>query len=468
MDFLNRKEEIKWLSEMHAHSKKKLFPIVIYGPRRVGKTLLIRQFMRGKTALYIYVNETKSSHVLAKEAADAITAAEGLDELVALDDWDKILRYLIERSSFEIIVFDEFQNFLSVDKSVFGILQNLIDRNENRALMLVFLGSSTGMVKEVFEDASAALYGRIKAKLLMKPLAFREFYSGIRALGYRDAVDIAGLFLIFGGYPKYLVALEDFEVGAKPLEDVVEFLFFTENAPLQNEVRDLLRAEFGNRGAQNYSILEAIATGHTKLSEISSYVGIPATSVSAFLNALCDYHGIVEKNIPLLRPAAKETRYAIKNPMFRFWFRFVRPNESSLELGRYELFKQEFKRGFSTYAGREFERLAKEHLISSLKIGRIDFSELGSWWHKDREIDIITLGKDACVWECKWSIVDNRKASDIALSLKENASYAGIRSPKLGLIAREIGNDARDYFDYAVSLGDIIEGKLPYGKRRDA
>lgn len=464
--FVGRKTEMDWLEEIRSHSQKKLFPIVIYGPRRVGKTTLVRKFIEGKKAFYFFVNETKSSPVLAAEAAQEIRAISGSDELLALNSWDKILKYLIEKSPFEVIVFDEFQNFNTADNAVFGILQNLIDQNEHTKKMLVFLGSSTGLMKEVFEDKHAALYGRMKSKLLLKPIAFQEYLAGMQKLGYRDTDDISGFYFVFGGYPKYLSALEDFEIGKKALNEILQVFFFSKNAAFQNEVQDVLRAEFGNKGSNYYSIMEAIGTGHTKLSEISSYTSITATTLSSFMGDLCDYHELVERNLPVLRPKTKDTRYSIKNPLFRFWFRFVRPNLSNMEIGRYDLLMGNIKKNFRAYSGIEFERLAKEYLISQSGNEKLDFSEIGSWWAKGREIDIVTLGKENCVWECKWSSVSQQEAYSIRASLEANAVLAGIQNPKFGLIAKKAERGAEEPFDYFVSIGDIFEGKLPHSKRR--
>ncbi len=455
-----------WLEEMYLHSRKKLFPVVLYGPRRVGKTRLIRNFLNGKQALYIYVNETKSSHALALEVANQIKEAEKLDDFISLDTWDKILRYLIEKSSFELVVFDEFQNFLAVDQSVFGMLQNLLDRYENSTKkMLLFLGSSVGVMKEVFEDNSAPLYGRMKATLKVSPLLFEEVCLGMHSLGYADQIDVAEFFFVFGGYPKYLVAIEDFELGVKRVPELLEYFFFRDNAVLQNEVRDILRSEFGSKGGQYYSILEAIATGHTKLSEIASYIGMPATSASSFLTHLCEYYELVERKVPLMRAKSKDTCYTIKNPLFRFWFRFVRPGWSQLELGRYDGFQHAIKSNFVSYAGREFERLAEEHLRITAQKKIMNISELGGWWHDEREIDIVTLGKTNSVWECKWSNVSIRDAILISKKLRDNAAVAGLEGAETGLFARKVEAGVADNFDYVITLKDIAEGRFPNHKR---
>lgn len=61
--FIGRKQEIAALDRLY-HSEKFEFAVV-YGRRRVGKTALIREFIRNKKALYfmgIESNEKQNLH----------------------------------------------------------------------------------------------------------------------------------------------------------------------------------------------------------------------------------------------------------------------------------------------------------------------------------------------------------------------------------------------------------------------
>lgn len=46
------------------------------------------------------------------------------------------------------------------------------------------------------------------------------------------------------------------------------------------------------------------------------------------------------------------------------------------------------KREYNTYLGGIFEKAAKEFLW---KTHPFNFTKLGRWWHKDKEIDIVAL-----------------------------------------------------------------------------
>ena len=73
--------------------------------------------------------------------------------------------------------------------------------------------------------------------------------------------------------------------------------------------------------------------------------------------------------------------------------------------------------------------------------------DIGRWWHKTEEIDIITLNgekKEISFFECKWSSLDNEEAKLIFSELKRKAGmvnwYNNRRKERYGIIAKEIKN----------------------------
>src|SRR3989304_2555166 len=124
MKFRDRTEEVRYLKETAELSQSKLFTVSITGLRRVGKTRLILELL-SKDDLYFFVNKDKESTSLLQEYTEVLKARKILNELEALTDWDAFFRILFERFK-GIVSFDEFQNFMAVDKSVYGILQKYI------------------------------------------------------------------------------------------------------------------------------------------------------------------------------------------------------------------------------------------------------------------------------------------------------------------------------------------------------
>ncbi|MBI5046997.1 AAA family ATPase [Candidatus Micrarchaeota archaeon] len=168
MKFVDRKSELTELKELEILSKKKLFVIALYGLRRVGKTRLLLEFLKNK-GLYFFVNKNKTSADLLAEFQGIIKKNKTLGELEVLDSWDKFFETLITRET-PPIVFDEFQNFTSVEPAVFGSMQKTIDLNENKPGLIILSGSLIGLIKKLFKNSKEPLYGRIKKGKKLEPL----------------------------------------------------------------------------------------------------------------------------------------------------------------------------------------------------------------------------------------------------------------------------------------------------------
>jgi len=67
MKFIDRSSELKELESSYALSKNRLFSTIIYGMRRVGKTELVKEFMKNKPSIYFFVYDNKTSKALLGE-----------------------------------------------------------------------------------------------------------------------------------------------------------------------------------------------------------------------------------------------------------------------------------------------------------------------------------------------------------------------------------------------------------------
>jgi len=82
-------------------------------------------------------------------------------------------------------------------------------------------------------------------------------------------------------------------------------------------------------------VLEAIAAGHPRLNEIAQAGGLTVQAVP-FYPATLRAPGLIERVVPATAPHPEKSRrgsYRLRDPFVRFWFRFVYPNRSLLELG---------------------------------------------------------------------------------------------------------------------------------------
>ena len=424
MRFVNRTEEVRYLKEAAELSKSKLFTVSITGLRRVGKTRLILELLSDDD-LYFFVNKDKDSASLLQEYVDVLKTRKILTELEGLTDWDAFFRILFERFK-GIISFDEFQSFEAVNKSVYGILQKYIDLNENKTgLFIIFSGSTVGLMKKLFSDSKQPLYGRLKRKMPLKPLMFRDTLEVCNTLGIKNIEDAVRLYAIFGGFPKYYVAVEDEQLRDAGFEKIMDRLFFAENAILEDEANQILSLEFGKRSGVYYDILAAIASGNTRISEVASFLRKKETALTRQMNELINLFEFVSVEKPV---TGGKSVFVINHPLLNFWFRFFYKDISSYKRRENALINK-IKNNTNAYIGRRFEVVCQEFLEKQ----KLGLDKTGRWWgayrdadgiRKVAEIDIVSINeqsKEILFAECKWK--DKVDAKKILADLKSKVQY---------------------------------------------
>ncbi len=438
MKFVNRETELKELVEIKALSVKKLFLVALYGLRRVGKTRLLLEFLENK-GHYFFVNKNKTSADLLDEFQGILRKSMVLGELETINSWDKFFEILIKRKM-SPVVFDEFQNFSFVEPAVFGIMQKNIDLNENKQGLIILSGSLIGLMKKLFKNSKEPLYGRIKRGFKLEPLSLSSCLELSKELKL-DKEDLIKIYCVFGGCPKYFVAIEDFGLLGKKAEEILDSLLFAQNAPLEDEVNGILSQEFGGRSGVYYSILEAIATGNNTLSLIAGTLNTSPTSITRQVKELKDYFELIEFEMPF---EGKRGIYKIKHPLMQYWFSQIYKNYSDYVSRKPEFIKK-LKENLDSFYGKAFEEVAKEFLIKKLELketkrqwGKIKDAKKGENVY---EIDLIAKKrKESFAFEFKWADLSYKKALKVLTELEKKTNYLHKKPQnlKLGLIAKKI------------------------------
>ncbi|QDA32219.1 ATP-binding protein [Thermococcus indicus] len=409
MRFVDREREMNVLQRARERSRKRLYSVAIYGLRRVGKTRILREFL-SENDLYFFVNRGKSSTSLLREYSEILREKGILSKREELKSWDDLFEVLFERFN-GAVAFDEFQDFRFVEPSVYPALQRFMDENEEKPILLIFTGSTIGMVERLFKDSKEPFYGRIKRELRLEPLDIMGSYGMAREVEIESLDDFFTLYSIFGGFPRYWVAIEDEGIEGEKAERIIDELIFSYSAPLEEEVPRILSLVFGKRSGIYYDILEAIANGSTSPSEIAGYLNRKETSITRQLHELVNYFRLVDYDRAVL---GKGSVLYINHPFLNFWFRFIQPRLSEYELNREKLW-EDVKGSLPDYVGKRFDfacrgllRLAGERGLLPIEVSRIG----RHWGHyreggkrKVYEIDIVALdpeGKRAIFGECKW------------------------------------------------------------------
>lgn len=434
--FVNRKEELTSLKNHHGREGFEF--IVITGRRRVGKTRLLQEFSKDKRCIFLMCEERKWEYNLDK--FNRILGDFFNIPTPNFNSFRDCFEYIANDEK-TIIIIDEF-SYLMKNKDIVGEFQGIVDEIlSDKDLTLILSGSAVSMMKKSLLSHRSPLYGRTTAQMNLRPLKFSHLPEWFQDANMEDIIKIFG---VADSIPKYL---EFFE--GKGVNREIKQNLFSPDAFLFREAKMLLEEEL-REPETYYQILEAISFGHTRTTDIANHSYMEAKNVSSYLNILVDL-GFVEKEISMLSSRRKRGIYKIKDNYFKFWFRFVSPYFAEIENWQDEGAVNEFNRYFDGYLGTVFEDVCRELLRSS---GH--WQELGRWWYREDEIDIVGLNEkeDMILFgECKWS--KNKVGVKLLEDLKE----------KTGKVHWK--NDNRKEVFYLFSRSGFTEELMDLGKKTD-
>jgi len=389
--FYNRKKELKLLEDHFKIANNNLFTEVIMGRRRIGKTELIKKYITKKDSLYFYVTK-KSSQIILDDFAEILGKKFSFVPK-RLNNWEDFFNIIFEISKKEklIIIFDEFQNFNFVDKSVFSILQKKIDEYKNKIKMhLILIGSTQTLMQEIFLQKEP-LHGRIDNFIYLEGFDFKEIINIANDHKVKNLEQIFNLYSIFNGVAKYYTLLEKFNLFNQHPQKILETLFINKNTPLYKEGESLLIQEFGQDYGRYFDILFSISIGKTKNNEISDLMQLPQTTIGKYLNVLINKHRLVKKRTSAHKKTGRDNRYYIKDTFLKFWFRHVYKHYDKIEIDATAPVLNDFKKNFRSEQGLIFEELIRKILLKNIfnkKIFNGSFSSISNYWDKKYEFDI--------------------------------------------------------------------------------
>jgi len=433
VEFKDRKAEMKELKE--TLDKRGFAFEIIYGRRRIGKTELILQATKNKRRVYYLATGENNLERFYNVCVDYDKNIGKLKK-----DYEVLFDYLKDNT--EVVIIDEFQNIIKENPEFLKLFQAIIDiKLKNSNLKLFILGSSVSMMTSKVLSYQSPVYGRKTASLKLKNISFLDINDFFPKA---NAEEIIRIYSFADGIPFYLIKID------KNFWSWIENELKREKGFLRDEVDFLMKLEFEDSSTYKL-ILNAIANGKNTINEIKDFIKVQRTDITPYLRNLIEVD-FIKREVPVTEnKKSRFGRYYLKDNFLKFWFRYIYPNLSSIEQGIFKV--DSIKRDYSSYLGQIFEEVVKQSLTS---FEFFEFSKMGRWWHKDKEIDIVALNeesKEALFGECKFQ--DNVDAEKIISKLKDKAQYV------------EWNNEKRkeNYAVFAKSFKkkiNVFEGKKVY------
>ena len=408
MKFVDRIGETARLRDALSREKSSL--VVVYGRRRLGKSTLIKRVLSDRD-VYFIADRSEGQHqrtLLAKVIAQVFSDFDKL----TYPDWESMFRAVNYRADKRFtLCLDEFPYLVEQSPELPSVLQKIVDEKQLK-YNLVLCGSSQNMMYGLFLDSTAPLYGRADEIMRLAPIRLPYIQE---ALGL-DATAAIEEYSVWGGVPRYWELRE----SRSSLDDAMWHNILSGNGALfeepiklfQDDVKDIVKTS---------TIMSYIGTGANRLSEIAGRCDEPATNLSRPLKKLIDL-GFLEKDIPfgIDEKNEKKSLYKIADPFMAFYYQFVVPNRSFIELNRRLPIDQALNTHFSEYVSMQWEKMCRDAVTGNLVNGVV-YGKAKRWWGsvlneakkaEQVEFDVVAESIDKkylLVGECKWTTQENGK-----------------------------------------------------------
>ena len=403
MEFIDREVELSRLESLISSDNAEL--AVIYGRRRIGKSELVKQVLKDTKSIYFQATEGTPGMQL-DDFIDSVEAVYPEVEKVR-QDWETVLEFLAEKDA--VVAIDEFPYLVESDSSIPSVFQRFWD-NQDSGIKLILVGSSISVMEDKVISGSSPLHGRWTDRIDLGPLSFDNAVKFFPEYSSEDKIET---WSVFGGTPHYLQSInpeESFEAN-------VSKLLLSEQGNFRDEPEFLLRSEL-SQPHRYMAALKAIAAGNTSRNEIAQASGIESSSIGSYLAKLENLR-LIEREVPVTEdpPRSRSGRYRIREPLVKFWFRFIYGNEDRIGLSE-DPFKDIVEPEISDYVSEFFEELCIQKLPELLSR---DYTSIGRWWYQEHEIDVVGLKKNGKILgECKYTSSKVGKGLLSDLESKEN------------------------------------------------
>ena len=416
MAFIDREKEMAFLEDRWREPGSQL--IVLWGKRRVGKTELVKQFVTGKPHVYFLSENTNDKEQLHRfSLAIGRFFQEPLLETRGFAGWEESFAYVKAKNQRFILAIDEFPYLMWSNPAIASLFQKAWDEYwSGTRIFVILLGSSMAMMENEVLGYRSPLYGRRTGQWRIDPMSFS---AACKFMPGRTFSDILAHFSVAGGMPAYWLQFDPVKDFARNCLDHV----FRKGAMLYDEVEFILREEL-REPRYYFALLQAVAQGKRKLSEIVNATGLSQPVANKYLGVLADLK-IVERELPATEETplkSKKGLYRIADEFFNFWFKFVFPKRADLEMGRTDEVTAAVTRELPRHLSGIYEKVAVETLWYNRE-RFFPFSAVGRWWNRTAEIDIIAVNRELdCILfgEVKWS--EKVVGIDIYEALKGKAS----------------------------------------------
>lgn len=421
--FIGRKEELNELNERFLSGRFEMG--IVYGSRRIGKTTILKEFIKDKPSFYFQAKESN-------ELDNRTAFSNNVNKLLGIpypfvyptytEGFEALIKYADNKPF--VLVIDEIAFIAQSDKGFLSELQMNIDHKfKETQVKLILSGSTISFMKDIIKNKRGPLFQRSTFQMNVKKLIYSDALAFLDGLSSEDKINYLS---IFGEHPYYLEMIDK----SKSFDENIFHLLFSRFGTLVDAPDKVLPTASKDQNTYN-TILKAIAHRKRTNKEIAEFIGKEANYVAAYLPRLVD-NEVIEKR-ESFNKSQKMNYYEISDNLIGFWYRFIFDNKDEIQQDMGRVIYEESYDNITLFISTGFEHVALSYLTelnvkgalpyhySVIRGYRVDNSKLG----RSIELDGMAYGigkakNRLLVAECKY----RNKALSLSVleHVKESAS----------------------------------------------
>lgn len=411
---IKREKEYHQLCEAYEAPENRL--VILTGRRGIGKSTLVRQFIREKNA-YIYegveCSGERQKQLLKTswqnlyhfgETQEKQSAISRIRQTVSENTYLGIFQQISHsKPDKTVIVIEDFMKITGTDPVFYDDITTLLKQEEN--IMVIMTSSTMNWREEEAGISQRNFVGQITDRIVLGEFELLEMMKYFLGLSMADVIQI---YALLGGVPGYL---KYWDIHESVQENILK-LYIEKDGQLRGEAENYLRSELRELSLYN-TVLEAMGKGVVRLNDIHEQTGFGRAKISVYMKNLKKL-GVVAKCKTIdLKCKEKGTKgmYEITDSVVHFWSRFLYPAQTELALlPPEEFYKKRIEPYLEEYTSVYFERVCVRYMGLMKKYkNRSEFDgRTGAWYGEKGHIPFVMESRDD-----KYQIVYGRWTEEV-------------------------------------------------------
>ena len=453
--------------------------IAVYGRRRVGKTYLIRTYLKDSLVFEMTgIHGAKLTDQLKNFSLALGFAIKSQAPIAIADSWLQAFydldRYLLDKldpNNPAVLFFDEFPWIHSPRSNFLRAFDHWWNSSGTRRtnLKVVICGSAASWMIEKILNDRGGLHNRVTQAIRLLPFTLGETEAFLRNTGVvLDQYQILQVYMAMGGIPYYLQQIVPGESAAQ----IIDRLCFTRNGPLKTEFKNLYESLFDN-SEQHEKVVRVLAQkgkGLTRDEIIKECHLTTGGGTSKMLKEL-EESGFITAHIPFGK-TANENVYKLSDEYSLFYQKFI---ETTKMTGEGTWLRQMTTASYLSWSGFAFESVCHKHTRQIKKALGIEgvLTEESSWRHQPArgsggqgaQIDLVLDRQDRCINICEMKfvcdefVIDKKYAGELDNKVNVFRQKTGTRKTLFPIMITTYGVRKNDYYIGRI-LGEVVMENL--------